>query len=850
MTEAKAETGLKIGTKIFSRLYGPKSGDFFENIASILLTNRQSHFDPYISNTQGCPDVMEMIKSWASSGGTGDFFMNYWDATTPDELYKFTVDNKPKLNNLYFHPIPHRDAINIAMLVNANGLRLGAQKLASYKSARISGSSGFYNEFKKAYDMMIESFYLAKISDMYGMVRLYVDSDNFINNVKTYGSGLGNLPSGDIVDKFLSAGTIKDGDKVMHEIRKKLLSYETATRGIIEQWFSANLQSAINAFRQDKEIADSFFVASSRVTTGDNEGKAEMYATKIFEDIYKVQNVFEDIYAIFEIMDAIARGSKRIVTYSNEYHTALYKDFFEKLSTQYGSSGTTHTSKHAEIRSESSSAIRSVRGSQSDCLDVSSFNIDMVVMPERNDSLRDSSLNTNPEKKEEKKWWKFWGSNCIRIGTKEIDHISGPESLTYFHGKNSQILLFGDSYLPIKDVCSKCTVEEKCIFMDNFLETWQTYPGANGDFFFETKSALKIASTSDLKLESKEAKGVRKHHIDIRSLPNIKTIFDTDGLNYVHDSLHRMILKSSPHFHSQMNPSKSTQKLIDSKSTQKLIDSKSTQKLIDSKSTSELIDSELNAEAIQDLCGKTQSFFKANEYTAKQLTTLLGMYMYSDNFVEEMSQVIPDLPMEEMTMGTVPVIVNEKESKLIEGDNISELRSQTGPLMVLSGVISSSTSASGSVHKIRKQILKLDKYLQEKVFSWFNNTVKFYVDSYITRSSITPKLVHALTESSSKEELIAAAISFKKCIINMLRMNDILMDAYAIGKMMKTMTVHSSKNIIVYAGGYHVETYRDFFHRYLDMKYITAPKTAPRCLDLSQMDVELVPTPKMDAESN
>jgi hypothetical protein len=84
----------------------------------------------------------------------------------------------------------------------------------------------------------------------------------------------------------------------------------------------------------------------------------------------------------------------------------------------------------------------------------------------------------------------------------------------------------------------------------------------------------------------------------------------------------------------------------------------------------------------------------------------------------------------------------------------------------------------------------------------------------------------------------------------MLRMNDILMDAYAIGKMMKTMTVHSSKNIIVYAGGYHGETYRDFFHRYLDMKYITAPKTAPRCLDLSQMDVELVPTPKMDAESN
>lgn len=797
MTSIESKTGLKFGSSFFSKLFGPLGGYALNelkspyNDTSLILLSRKEYGNPKILNESKCPGVKGMVETWANSGGSGNFFMGEELRRSANDIFTYVNNNKPKIGNLYLSIVSSRNLANLEMIVNFDRLSIGFTKIMTYGDRIHEGKTGYFGQLEDAYGNLTNAYRFsssANSDEMVKMSRLYLESDNFINDIKTYSS-----------DVDLK-GIVKEGNKIMHEIRQKYLSYNDKIKNFISSWFIVNISEASRLFVMHKRIVDSFIagVPKGKEISNSSENLFFDHLNTVYNDINKIRCVFKNIYTVFEILDALNRGSRRFVIYSDDTNTQLYKSFFETMESTYITSNSIFQSLSVD--------------SKNDCLDLSSLDINMVIGERKPVEMKE-------EKKEEKAWWKFWGSNCIRIGDKEIDYLSGPESLTFFQGKNSKILLFGDSYLSNEGICPKCTEERKCAFMDDFLNTWENHPKANGDFFFESKKFFNNDRSDDIPKEmsglrsediSKEMSGmpssmedaskymeakhsnigIRRHYIDIRGLPNINAIFNSEGLSYVHDTLHNMILEATP----QTN----------------------------SKNMSD------DVKTLHNLCDETKTFFKANEYDAKQLTALLGMYIYSDNFVDEMTQVIPSLSKAEMARGTSPVVVNRSGITLLKSKNSSRM-------------ILTESDKMGSVHKIRKQILKLDATMQKQISSWFNNTVEYYVNSYIKYSAITPKLIQSLTESSSKEDVLAAMINFKKCTINMLRMDDILMDVYAISRMLKMMMLYSSKNIIVYAGGYHVETYRDFFRRYLDMKYITAPKSGPRCLDLSEMDIELVP---------
>ena len=392
-------------------------------------------------------------------------------------------------------------------------------------------------------------------------------------------------------------------------------------------------------------------------------------------------------------------------------------------------------------------------------------------------------------------WKKFWKRGSIHIGDKEIDYLSGPESLTYFQNKSSNILLFGDSYSLEDGFCDRCTLEQKCIYMEEFLDLWKKYPQSEGDFVHESKKFFTPAESTPLSSSSassssmistsmstmadskRESPKIQNHYIDIREIPNIKTLIDYVGLTRIYKKLDD----------------------IDRKVT----------------ITNAFAFTQDDIKSIWDLCSETQKYFRINEYDADQLTELMKMYVYSDNFTDKLADVVVDQSRDTLKIGT-------KDVSNVEFG------------------IGNGLSSESNVHDIRLQILNLkDTELQLTVSKWFNESLSKYVKTYITDSSVTPGLVHALSIKSTFMQFGNALSRFKKCIMNMMKLCDLLMDTYAIAKILQLMKNESSKNIIVYAGGYHVEAYRDFLRQYLNMSYITAPKTGPRCLDLTDLDIKL-----------
>ncbi|MCL5028673.1 MAG: hypothetical protein M1480_06590 [Bacteroidetes bacterium] len=365
----------------------------------------------------------------------------------------------------------------------------------------------------------------------------------------------------------------------------------------------------------------------------------------------------------------------------------------------------------------------------------------------------------------------------IRIGDTGIDFLSGPESLTYLQNKDTNILLFGDSYSDEEGFCDRCTFDQKCMYMEGFLDLWKKNPESEGDFVFESKKFIEevptaSASSSSVISPSVPSK-INDHYINVREIPNIKTLIDYSGLKRVYKKLDD----------------------IDRKVTV----------------TNSFVFTEEDIHSLWNLCGETQKYFRLNEYNSEQLTELMKMYVYSDNFTDKLADVVIDQTKDTLKIGTT---------------DISE--------------ITSGSESVKNVHNVRLQILKLkDVKLQLLVLKWFNETLSKYVTTYITDSSVTPGLVHALSMKSTSMQFGNALGRFKKCITNMMKLCNLLVDTYTIATILNLMSV--SKNIIVYMGGYHVETYRDFLRQYFNMPYITAPKTGPRCLDLSDFDIEITP---------
>jgi hypothetical protein len=107
---------------------------------------------------------------------------------------------------------------------------------------------------------------------------------------------------------------------------------------------------------------------------------------------------------------------------------------------------------------------------------------------------------------------------------------------------------------------------------------------------------------------------------------------------------------------------------------------------------------------------------------------------------------------------------------------------------------------------------------------WFDTTLKNDIDMY-----------------EQVRDHVETVVQIKQKVEVILKLADLLMDVYTLGRMLKMMTTYSSKNLIVYAGGYHVETYRDFFNKNLGLNCVIAPKKGPRCLDLTNLNIELTP---------
>lgn len=374
-------------------------------------------------------------------------------------------------------------------------------------------------------------------------------------------------------------------------------------------------------------------------------------------------------------------------------------------------------------------------------------------------------------------------SASVRIGDTGIDYLSGPESLTYLQDKDSNILLFGGSYSNEEGFCDRCTFDQKCMYMEDFLDLWKKNPRSEGDFIFESKKFVEevpITSASSSSIISTTVPSkINSHYINIREIPNIKTLIDYSGLKTVYKKLDD----------------------IDRKVTV----------------TNTFVFTQEDIQSIWNLCGETQKYFRLNEYNSEQLTELMKTYVYSDNFTDKLVDVVIDQTKDTLKIGTTDISDSQSESEN-----------------------NSRTKSVKNVHNVRLQILKLkDLKLQLLVLKWFNETLSKYVSTYITDSSVTPGLVHALSIKSTNMQFGNALGRFKKCIMNMMKLCDLLVDTYTIATILSLMD--TSKNIIVYMGGYHVETYRDFLRQFFDMPYITAPKTGPRCLDLSDFDIEITP---------
>lgn len=165
----------------------------------------------------------------------------------------------------------------------------------------------------------------------------------------------------------------------------------------------------------------------------------------------------------------------------------------------------------------------------------------------------------------------------------------------------------------------------------------------------------------------------------------------------------------------------------------------------------------------------------------KKLREVAILFMRSDNFVDDF----------------IDCIKNTQSSRL--AISLTKLK--------FDGV---SKIGKNTMHKIRKQIYYLDKKIQQIYFNYFEQRLDNFVEMFNTAGDD----INSFTT--------------------------IFMDMYTIGRMLKYMYIHKSKNIFLYCGFSHTFRIVDFFSILLSpQKYIFA-KSVDRTIKTDDLDIDLL----------
>jgi len=154
-------------------------------------------------------------------------------------------------------------------------------------------------------------------------------------------------------------------------------------------------------------------------------------------------------------------------------------------------------------------------------------------------------------------------------------------------------------------------------------------------------------------------------------------------------------------------------------------------------------------------------------------------------------------------------------------------------------------------HRVRKQLYQLEKEGQSELASKIRDYTKdLYFGVALSKEilriwdKIYPSYQNFVQHPSSQSARLMFAQKLKNVRVQIKRLTDSavnIVDAYTLGRLFRTFpgTNHQPSSIrIIYAGDYHIRSYKNFFENWLDVP-VTSYRSSPeniRCLEIDARD--------------
>jgi hypothetical protein len=165
---------------------------------------------------------------------------------------------------------------------------------------------------------------------------------------------------------------------------------------------------------------------------------------------------------------------------------------------------------------------------------------------------------------------------------------------------------------------------------------------------------------------------------------------------------------------------------------------------------------------------------------------------------------------------------------------ITDIFDNKAPLYFDKEHLTSSKQNVKSIHRIRKQILKLPSKMQQSLVKFHKKQCNLILqDQYNThyrhaRSIFLKKQSYDIEESDVSNNLQVLYSTIHSWLFH-------LMDIYILARMMYYFENEGSKNIVVYTGTKHIYNYQRFFNqlKYIELWfYDKQPKMQKRCVQI------------------
>ena len=135
--------------------------------------------------------------------------------------------------------------------------------------------------------------------------------------------------------------------------------------------------------------------------------------------------------------------------------------------------------------------------------------------------------------------------------------------------------------------------------------------------------------------------------------------------------------------------------------------------------------------------------------------------------------------------------------------------------------------------KMNDQLKKIDKIKREKIENYVRDKIKYFKESQKEYNKHIKKIINYFKSKNEINSIFWISQSIEYVLSIVLNVNCLVMDTYLLSRMMK----NDFKNIVVYAGEYHINEYRYFLSKY--MKFKREERGVPknmRCIEIKDFN--------------